>query len=259
MAGGTDSHIGISAVKETQFAGKSGHDSKPENRSGPSGIGASRGWDMGAAGFTAVWAPENTREAIFEAFKRREVYASTGPRIRLQVFGGYDFVESDISNPDLSGVGLEKGVPMGGDLYAIDGRTPGFIIAALKDPEGANLDRVQVIKGWLNADGSTSEKIYDVALSNGRTDGAEAVGNTVDLTTGTYTNTIGESQFAVYWSDPSFEPGQSAFYYVRVLEIPTPRYSLLDAVNLGVDVKETGRPSTIQERVYSSPIWYNPN
>jgi len=128
----------------------------------------------------------------------------------------------------------------------------------MKDPNGANLDRVQIVKGWLKADGSTAEKVYDVALSDGRQDGSQPVGNTVDLTTGKYSNTIGASDFTAVWRDPDFDPGQRAFYYARVLEIPTPRYSLLDAIALGIDVRETGRPATIQERVYSSPIWYTP-
>jgi hypothetical protein len=147
---------------------------------------------------------------------------------------------------------------MGGDLKANGDKAPTFMIVAEKDPDAANLDRIQVIKGWVGADGKAQEKIYDVALSDGRTDGSQPVGNTVDLKTGKYTNTIGDSQLKAYWQDPDFDAKQRAFYYVRVLEIPTPRYSLLDSIALGIDVKETGRPATIQERVYSSPIWYTP-
>ncbi len=179
MAGGTDSHVGIPAVEESSFAGKSGHDALPAKRSGPSGIGSARGWDMGAAGFTAVWAEDNSRHSIFNAFRRREIYASTGPRIHLRLFGGFDFSKRDADRRDFAKTGYRKGVPMGGDLTAGDG-APEFIVAARKDPHGANLDRVQIIKGWLREDGKTEEEVYDIALSNGRTDGSVPVGNTVN-------------------------------------------------------------------------------
>ena len=256
MIGSTDNHTGISGVEEDNFTGKGQHDSRPELRSHPTGIGSSKGWDMGAAGYAGVWASENTREALVAAFKRKEVYASTGPRMTLRFFGGFEFADSDMN--DMVAAGYKKGVPMGGDLSAAGDKGPGFMVAVQKDPDGANLDRVQIIKGYLNADGSTGETIYDVALSDGRTDGSVAVGNTVDLATGEYTNSIGDAQLASFWQDPDFDPSQRAFYYVRALEIPTPRYSLLDAIALGMDVKETNRPATIQERVYSSPIWYTP-
>jgi hypothetical protein len=257
MAGGTDSHVGIPAVEESSFAGKSGHDALPASRSGPSGIGSARGWDMGAAGFTAVWAEENSRDAIFNAFRRREIYASTGPRIRLRVFGGFDFSTSDTESRNFAKIGYRKGVPMGGDLTASD-EAPEFIVAALKDSHGANLDRLQIIKGWLREDGTTAERVYDIALSDGRTDGSIAVGSTVNIQTGEYTNEIGDIELRAFWRDPEFDATQHAFYYVRVLEIPTPRYSLLDTIALEVDVSESGKPATIQERAYSSPIWYTP-
>ncbi|MGD8592950.1 MAG: DUF3604 domain-containing protein, partial [Gammaproteobacteria bacterium] len=209
-------------------------------------------------GYVGVWAKENTRQDIVDAFQRKEVYASTGPRITLRFFGGFDFAKSDLTSNDFVATGYDKGVPMGGDLKANGDKAPTFMIVAEKDPDAANLDRIQVIKGWVGADGKAQEKIYDVALSDGRTDGSQPVGNTVDLKTGKYTNTIGDSQLKAYWQDPDFDAKQRAFYYVRVLEIPTPRYSLLDSIALGIDVKETGRPATIQERVYSSPIWYTP-
>ncbi|MEO9904063.1 MULTISPECIES: DUF3604 domain-containing protein [Alphaproteobacteria] len=256
MAAGTDSHVGIPAIEETAFAGKSGHDSSPAKRPKPSGIGAAVGWDMGAAGFTGVWAEENTRRSIFDAFRRKEIYATTGPRLTVRFFGGEGFTDTDITG-DLAVAGYSKGVPMGGDLAAST-KAPTFLVAAMKDPNNANLDRVQIIKGWLNKDGTTNERIYDVALSDGRTDGKVAVGNTVDLKTGDYTNEIGASALSAVWKDPNFDPFQSAFYYARVLQIPTPRYSLLDSIALGIDVKETGRPATIQERAYTSPIWYTP-
>jgi hypothetical protein len=258
VIGSTDSHTGMSAVEEDNFAGKGQHDSRPELRPHKTGIGGSKGWDMGAAGYAGVWATENTRQAIFDAFKRREVYGTTGPRITLRFFGGFEFDSGDARAQNLARVGYDKGVPMGGDLKGADGKVPTFLLAVMKDPNGANLDRAQIVKGWLKADGSTAEKVYDVALSDDREDGSVPVGNTVDLSTGKYTNTIGATEFSVVWSDPDFDPGQRAFYYARVLEIPTPRYSLLDAIALGIDVKETGRPATIQERVYSSPIWYSP-
>jgi len=256
MAAGTDSHTGLPTIEESSFGGKSGHDNKPGKRSGPSGVGASLGWDMGAAGFTGVWAQDNTRRAIFEAFKRKEIYASTGPRMSVRFFGGSDFRKSDLKK-DIAARGYKKGVPMGGDL-SVGKDAPSFIVSAMKDPDGANLDRIQIIKGWLKSDGTTEERVYDVALSGGRTDGATPVGNTVNLNTGEYTNDIGEPLLAAVWKDPDFDPTLAAFYYARVLEIPTPRYSLYDAIALGIDVKETGHPATLQERAYTSPIWYTP-
>lgn len=255
FVGGTDSHTGMSAVEETNFAGKGQHDATPEQRPHPTGIGSSKGWDMGAAGWVGVWAENNTRQSLVDAFQRKEVYATTGPRITLRVFGGYNFAEVDLGN-DMVKNGYAKGVPMGGDLGNSQ-TAPSFLISAIKDPDGANLDRVQVIKGWVKEDGTSDEKVYDVALSDERTDGKMKVGNTVDLKTGKYTNTIGDPELKVLWTDPDFKSDQNAFYYVRVLEIPTPRYSLLDAIHLGIDVEDTGHPATIQERVYSSPIWYN--
>ena len=258
MIGSTDSHTGIAAVEEDNFAGKGQHDAFPEQRSHPTGLGSSKGWDMGAAGYVGVWAKANTRQDIVDAFQRKEVYASTGPRITLRFFGGYDFSKSDLTSNDFVKTGYDKGVPMGGDLKANGDKAPRFMIVAEKDPDAANLDRIQVIKGWLGTDGKAQEKIYNVALSDGRNDGSVPVGNTVDLKTGEYTNSIGDTQLKAYWQDPDFDATQRAFYYVRVLEIPTPRYSLLDAIALNIDVKETGHPATIQERVYSSPIWYTP-
>jgi hypothetical protein len=262
MIGATDTHTGIAAIEENNFAGKGQHDATPELRTHPTGLGSSMGWDMGAAGYAGVWATENTREALFDAFKRKEVYTTTGPRITLRFFGGFDFSKSDISKENIANVGYSKGVPMGGDLKH-SSKSPSFLTSVLKDPKGANLDRVQIIKGWLDKQGELHERIYDVAVSGERTIGKdgrskEPVGNTVNLNTGEYTNSIGEPQLNAYWSDPDFDASEHAFYYVRGLEIPTPRYSLLDAIALGIDWKETKRPATIQERVYSSPIWYTP-
>lgn len=255
LIGSTDAHTGMSAIEESNFAGKGQHDATPEQRPHPTGIGSSKGWDMGAAGWVGVWAESNTRQSIVDAFQRKEVYATTGPRIQLRFFGGFDFNEGDL-NDTMVETGYQKGVPMGGDLVQNGDTAPSFMVQVIKDPDAANLDRIQIIKGWLNADGEAEEKVYDVALSDGRKDGSEKVGNTVDLTTGSYTNTIGEAELKTVWTDPDFDPSQSAFYYVRALEIPTPRYSLFDAIKLGIDVEETGHTATIQERVYSSPIWY---
>jgi len=256
MIGSTDAHTGMSAVEEWNFAGKGQHDATPEQRPHPTGLGSSLGWDMGAAGYAGVWATENTRQALVDAFKRKEVYATTGPRMTVRFFGGYEFDGTDVAG-GLVAAGYARGVPMGGDLMTADG-APGFLVSALKDPNEANLDRIQIVKGWLNEDGTTEERVYDVALSDGRTNGSVPVGNTVNLETGEYTNDIGDPELAVFWQDPDFDASQPAFYYARILQIPTPRYSLLDSIALGIDVRETGRPATIQERAYTSPIWYTP-
>jgi hypothetical protein len=240
-------------------------DSTPETSRDPAKIVVppnSIGLDMGAAGLAAVWAEENTREAIFDAFQRKEVYATTGPRLRVRFFGGWGFVSADAENGKVVDVGYEKGVPMGGDLTsAPTGKKPTFLIHAVKDADHANLDRIQVIKGWVDTDGMPHEKVFDVALSDGRAvrpDGnAPPVGNTVDLETATWTNTIGDAQLLTAWTDPEFDRSRPAFYYVRVLQIPTPRHTLYDAVALN-QPHPSGYPATIQERAYTSPIWYTP-
>ena len=259
MVGATDSHTAFSSAEEDNFLGKYALDSIPENGNKETVPGAV-GWDASAQGLAGVWAKENTRESITAAFKRKEVYASTGPRISLRFFGGYDFAPGHAEAVDLAEVGYRYGVPMGGDLAQPEGgKAPSFLIHAAKDPVGANLDRVQVVKGWLNMDGTVDERVYDVALSDGRTDGRVPVGNTVDLETVSYTNDIGDTELVAVWTDPDFVPGLRSFYYVRVLEIPTPRHSVFDAVALGIDPEETNKPSIIQERAYSSPIWYTPD
>jgi hypothetical protein len=264
LIGSTDSHTGMSSAEENNFHGKMAQDSTPETKAIDIIPGAN-GWDMGAAGLVGVWAEENTRPSIFEAFRRKEVYATTGPRIRLQFFGGWDFAAEDVPAGDISGEGYGKGVPMGASLPATPkskGAPPTFLVAALKDPVEANLDRIQIVKGWLDKDGSTRERVYDVALSDGRIVGAdgtvELVGNTVNPKTATYTNTIGDTELSTVWTDPDFDLAARAFYYARVLQIPTPRHSLFDAVALGIDPQATGHPAAIQERAYSSPIWYTP-
>lgn len=263
MIGSTDAHTAMSAAEEDNFHGKTAFDSTPENRFneflGIKGFGA----DMSASGRAAVWASENNRQALFEAFQRKEVYATTGPHIRVRFFGGWDFDGDDAEDGDLAEIGYDKGVPMGGDLTkAPKGKAPAFLVYAIKDPVGANLDRIQVVKGWLNADGASEERVYDIAWSDDRTRGEDGklppVGNTVDLETGMYTNDIGDAQLSAVWRDPDFDPSRRAFYYLRVLQIPTPRHTLYDAIALGMDPEDTGHPSTIQERAYSSPIWYTP-
>ena len=261
LAGSTDSHTGISAIDEDNFAGKGQKDSAPERRSNPTGLGSSRGWDMGAAGFVAAWSPENSRQAIFDTFKRREVYSTTGTRINLRFFGGWDYDEADLAADVFPESGYAKGVPMGGELADAEGSSaPAFLLVARKDPDGANLDRIQVVKGWLDDGGHSHEKVFDVAWSTGRETGNDGklapVGNTVDLATGDYSNSIGAIELQTVWTDPEFDASLDTFYYVRVLEIPTPRYSLLNTIAMGIDYTETGQPATIQERAYSSPIWF---
>lgn len=261
LIGSTDSHTGMSAIEENRFAGKGQHDATPEQRKEPTGLGSARGWDMGAAGLVAVWAPSNDRRSIYEAFKRKEVYASTGPRMAVRMFAGWNFTRRDLQAPRFPQSGYDRGVPMGGDLIG-RGRTPSFMVEAMKDPDGGNLDRIQIVKGWVDASGKAHEKVFDVVWSDGRKRGRDGrlapVGNTVDLKTGAYTNTIGAVFLRTLWRDPEYRPGQKAFYYARVLQIPTPRYSLFDAIQLGIDPKSTGKPLTIQERAYTSPIWVAP-
>jgi len=263
MIGSTDSHTGMASAEEDNFHGKTAYDSIPENRFnsfiGIKGFGA----DMSAAGLAGVWSPVNERSALFQAFQRKEVYASTGPRIRVRFFGGWGFSTDDAGKKDLAQIGYTNGVPMGGDLTkAPEGKAPRFLVYAIKDPVGANLDRVQVVKGWLNENGTAQEKVYNIAWSDSRElqdDGSlQPVGNTVDLATGRYTNEIGDAQLSVVWQDPDFDPEARAFYYLRVIQIPTPRHTLYDAIALRMDPEKTGHPPTIQERAYSSPIWYTP-
>ncbi len=269
VIGSTDAHTSLASTRENNFFGKVAQleptadpirfEETVAGRLGPQDTWL-RAWQTSASGLAAVWARDNTREEIFDAMMRREVFATTGTRIRVRVFAGYDFEESDLPRSDFAAHGYANGVPMGGDLETSEGRAPRFLIRALRDPDGANLDRVQVIKGWLNADGTTSEKVYDVScggreIVDGACDGP--VGNSVDAQEATYTNDIGQAILGGYWEDPDFEPTQSAFYYVRVLEIPTPRWTTFDRKFFGVELPE-GAPESIQDRAYTSPIWYTP-
>ncbi len=263
--GASDSHTGLSSIEEDNFFGKWGGESTPaqllEEKKG-GGLGAR----MGAAGLAGVWANNNTREELFAAFKRKEVYATTGTRLKVRFFAASNFRKKDARAKDLVALGYKKGVPMGGTLsrdevLASQIKAPGFLVTAAKDPDGANLDRIQVIKGWLDADGNSHEKIYNVALSNNRQVDADGkiikVGDTVNRETATYRNTIGATQLATYWLDPDYSEAQaSVFYYARVLEIPTPRFSLIDAVAIQ-QAHPASLPDTVQERAYTSPIWVN--
>ena len=272
MIGSTDSHTGLSTAEEDNFFGKIAALEPTADpirfyeplvgRFSENASDKTFAWQTGAAGLAAVWARENTREAIWDALARKEVYATTGTRILVRVFGGWGFDKSDLDRSDFAKYGYDKGVPMGGDLSNApkDGK-PRFLIRALRDPEGTNLDRVQVIKGWVDAGGSTHEQVYDVAWSGGRKPGKDGklppVGSTVNGADASYTNAIGEPFMQVFWTDDGFEPSLRAFYYVRVIEIPTPRWTTYDAKVFGVKTPE-GAPLDVQERAYTSPIWYTP-
>ena len=263
MIGSTDSHTSLATADENNYWGKlSLYEPSQYRATQPrTGIVAS-GWEMASSGYAAVWAEENTREAIFSAMKRKEVYATTGPRMTVRFFGSFDYQSSDAFKPGLAKIGYSKGVPMGGDLTnAPMGKSPNFLIRAVKDPDGANLDRVQVIKGWLDKKGKLHEKIYNVALSDGRKEKhgkVRPVGNTVNVQDASYTNSIGDPELAVVWKDPDFNQDELAFYYVRVLEIPTPRWTAYDAKYFGIKDIPEEVPMITQERAYTSPIWYTP-
>ncbi|WP_323844569.1 DUF3604 domain-containing protein [Microbulbifer magnicolonia] len=264
--GATDTHTGLSTTEEDNFFGKF-KTLEPSNKqrwkfpllSGPGG--EYMGWEQAASGVMGVWAKENTRESIWDAMMRKETFATTGPRIQLRFFGGFGFNEQDAAG-DIAAAGYEKGVPMGGKLSAAKrGQPMTFLVAAMKDPQGANLDRVQIVKGWVDGNGETHEKIYNVKWSGNRKKDAmhhiQHVGSTVDLKTAKYTNDIGAPQLIGYFKDEEFNPLHKAVYYVRVLEIPTPRWTLFDKVRFGIDMdKEV--PKVQQERAFSSPIWYTP-
>jgi len=275
MIGSTDTHTSLATTEENNYFGKAtpGEPSTaPERFEGmitgyfqkPGGPDITmRHFQTLAAGLAAVWATDNTREALWDAMARKEVYATTGTRMTVRVFAGWDFEESEVQRPDFAQAGYLRGVPMGGDLRdAPEGKAPTFMVRALRDVDGANLDRVQIIKGWLDDKGELHEQVYDALCSDGRAITAEhhcekPVGNTVDVGTATYTNSIGDALMLAYWKDPAFDPTQRAFYYVRVLEIPTPRWTTYDAAFFGVALPE-GVPPTQQERAYTSPIWYTP-
>jgi hypothetical protein len=262
LIGSTDSHTALATADEDQFFGKhSGTEPSPARAMAPQNLGTRKGrfgWHYLASGYAAVWAKANTRAAIFDAMTRREVYASTGPRMTVRVFGGWDFTPDDLKG-DWVRAGYARGVPMGGELKAGKG-APRLLISALKDPEGANLDRVQVVKGWIDKAGKTHEQVFDVAWSGDRKPVAgklPAVGDTVDVATATYKNSIGAAALTTVWTDPAFDPAISSFYYLRVLEIPTPSWPAYDAVRYKLKLPPEVRVKS-QERAYTSPIWYTP-
>ena len=267
IIGATDSHTSLVTADEDNFYGKhSGAEPSAKRWEHPfmkTDKGEILGWQMVASGLAAVWATENTRESIFDAMERKEVYGTTGPRMSVRLFGGWDFTNQDLNSRMPAVVGYEKGVPMGGDLRKAPAgaSAPKFMVYALRDPIGANLDRIQIVKGWSDSKGKTYEKVYDVAWSGDRKAGANgklpAVGNTVDVANANWTNTIGASELAVVWTDPDFDAKQKAFYYARVIEIPTPRWTAYDAFRYGVKMSDDVEMIT-QERAYTSPIWYTP-
>ncbi len=267
VIGSTDSHTALATAEEENFFGKVSHmEPAAERMAEPIAEFTDElrwmGWEMVASGYAGVWATENTREAIFDAINRKEVYGTTGPRITVRFFGGWDFETADASSRLPGDVGYSKGVPMGGDLTSAPaGKAPSFLVAALKDPYSGNLDRIQIVKGWMDSAGETHERVYDVVWSGNRRRGANgklpAVGNTVDVENATWTNTIGAAELITVWEDPDFDPEQKAFYYVRVLEIPTPFWTAYDALRFDVEVPADA-PRMNQERAYTSPIWYTP-
>lgn len=268
MAAGTDTHNGLTAAEEDNFFAKFvSAEPRPDRWDEDAmkfGGRVVKGWEMTGAGYTGVWATQNTREALWDAMKRRETYATSGPRMIVRFFGGYDFVPFDAQSRNPAIMGYTKGIPMGGDLKkASPGKAPTFLVAALKDPFSGNLDRIQIIKGWLDAGGNIQEKIFNVVWSDAQTrkPGADGsippVGNTVNLQTASWTNTIGAPELIAVWKDPEFDPALKAFYYARVLEIPTPRWTAYDAAYFKVKM-DPKVPMITQERAFTSPIWYTP-
>lgn len=266
LSGATDSHTSLATADSDNYFGKATNAEPSLTRAShpftETENGIFPGWSLVASGYTGVWAEENTRASLWDAMVRREVYATTGPRMAVRFFGGWEFNEDDMRSRAPAFVGYEKGVPMGGDLRPATSDAPTFMVYALRDPIGANLDRIQIVKGWMDSDGNLSEKVYDVAWSGDRTPDAEgklpAVGDTVDLEAANYVNTIGASELGTVWTDPDFDASEHAFYYARVIEIPTPRWVVYDKVRLGAEIPDE---ATLigQERAYTSPIWYSPN
>jgi hypothetical protein len=281
MIGSSDSHTSLASTREENYFGKfAGAEPGTEARFDdlvsqdlrPDGDGSLDvyHWESLASGLAGVWARENTREELWDAMARKEVYATTGTRMLVRVFAGWDFTADEVHRPDFAVQGYQRGVPMGGDLTgAPSGTAPTFMVRALRDPDGANLDRIQIVKGWLGADGTSQEKVYDVAVSGDRTIGEDGrcrtpVGDTVNIEDASFTNTIGAAMLGAYWQDPDFDPNQSAFYYVRVLEIPTPSWLVYDHKIFGIELPEQvvadpERWLKQQERAYTSPIWYTPS
>jgi hypothetical protein len=268
LVSGSDAHTGLTAMEEDNFFGKTVPQEPSPERMQAAFINNDKtgvkvmDWEVCAGGYGAVWATENTREALWDAMQRKETYSTTGTRMVVRFFGGWDFEKADAETRSPAVAGYTKGVPMGGDLRdAPAGKSPTFLVAAMKDPIGANLDRVQVVKGWMDAKGELQEKVYDVAWSGDRKPDANgklpSVGSTVDIENATWTNTIGAPELIAVWKDPNFDAKQRAFYYTRVIEIPTPRWTAYDAKRFGIKPLPDTR-MTVTERAYTSPIWYTP-
>ena len=259
MIGSTDAHTSLATAAENNFWGKAVGVEPGRPRTNMTFLASAKdpaldimAWQQVAAGYAAVWARSNTRAAIFDAMRRKEVYASTGPRIQVRFFGGWRYSREDVTRPDAVARGYAGGVPMGGELppRSQSDDAPRFLVMAMKDPIGANLERVQIVKGWREKSGELREKVYDIAL-------AEKTGSTVDLARATYTNAVGSAELSTCWEDPDFDRREHAFYYARIVEIPTPRWTDYDAVRLGTDVAKES-PMALQDRAYTSPIWYTP-
>jgi hypothetical protein len=269
MAAGTDAHTALAAVAENNFFGKHpGVEPEPHRwehvviKSSLDPSLTTLGWQQAAGGYTAVWATENTRAAIFDAMIRRETYATTGSRMTVRFFAGWEFTAEDAQSRMPAEIGYDKGVPMGGDLSsAPEGKSPGILVAAMKDPYSGNLDRIQIIKGWMDNNGKTQEKVYDVVWAGDRKPGVDGklppIGNTVNILNATWTNSIGAPELVTVWTDPDFNPKESAFYYARVIEIPTPRWTAYEAKRFNIEMPDEV-PMITQERAYTSPIWYTP-
>jgi hypothetical protein len=264
--GDSDTHNAAASTEEFNYSGKFAIENNPKDRlegvpgAPPGQVQQIREFSSG--GLAGVWAEENTREAIFDAMQRKETFGTTGTMIKVRFFGGWDFGAADVKNPEFVKAGYARGVPMGSDLKPASGKAPSFLVMASKDPKSGNLDRIQIIKGWLDAKGGQHEKIYDVAWGGDRKPDAKTgklppVGDTVDVAKGDYSNSIGAAELATAWTDPDFDPSARAFYYARVIEIPTPRWSTRDAARLGIPIPK-GLPVSIQERAWTSPIWYTP-
>ena len=273
LIGGNDAHIGVVTTRQDNFFGEFANGLPSPDRwktplamlhNDPKQGPLMSVWGEQAAGLGGVWARENTREGIFDALKRKEVYATTGDRPVIRVLAGWDFAPADLNRADFAENGYAHGVPMGGELtQAPGGKPPVFMVYAMRDPDGPNLDRVQVIKGWLDKDGKAQERIFDVAVSGGRTIGPDGrcktpVGSTVDIPNASYTNTIGAATLSAYWKDPSFDAKQLAFYYIRVIQIPSPRWTAYDQKRYGIKMSPEV-PMTVTDRAYTSPIWYTPS
>ena len=264
LFGGTDSHNGIMGdTDEDNWVGAHGfEDGTPQRRQSAEVGGWLAARDQSPGSLAGAWATSNTREAIWDSIYNREVFATSGTRIRVRFFGSWNYPRDLHTRSDRITVAYRDGVPMGGDLEsAAKDSSPRFLIAASKDPLGANLDRIQIVKGWIDAQGNQRDKVFDVDWSGDRQPGKNgklpSVGNTVDVKTATYRNSIGDSQLASVWQDPEFDPTVPSLYYARVIEIPTPRWTTYDAVRAGLPLPEDA-PATIAERAWSSPIWYTP-